>query len=40
MVQSLVRKEDASLKLMGYAREHGLRPELSKETNKELSELF
>ncbi len=39
MVQSLVKKEDASLKLMGYAREHGLRPELSREHNKELKEL-
>jgi len=31
MVGTLVKKEDASLKLMGYARRHGVRPELSNE---------
>ncbi len=41
LIQSLIRKEDASLKLMGYAREHGLRPELSKEAKGvELPDLF
>jgi len=32
MVGTLVKKEDSSLRLMGYARRHGVRPELSKET--------
>lgn len=40
MVQSLVRKEDASLKLMGYAREHGLRPELSRDRPPSFDEPF
>lgn len=31
MVSTLVKKEDAALKLMGYARRHGMRPELSKD---------
>jgi len=31
LVNSFVKKEDASLRLMGYARKHGIRPELSKE---------
>lgn len=40
MIQALVRKEDASLKLMGYVRDTGLRPELSKEKEQELPDLF
>lgn len=30
LISTLIKKEDASMALMGYVREHGLRPELSK----------
>lgn len=30
LIQALIKKEDASMALMGYSREHGLRPELAK----------
>lgn len=30
LISALIKKEDASMALMGYSREHGLRPELSK----------
>lgn len=40
MISALIRKEDASMKLMGYSRDLGLRPELSKEgSNAEANEL-
>ena len=31
LISALIKKEDASMALMGYSREHGLRPELAKE---------
>jgi hypothetical protein len=30
LISALIKKEDASMALMGYSREHGLRPELAK----------
>lgn len=40
IISSLIKKEDASMKLMGYAREQGMRPELSKEVVQAPEDLF
>lgn len=40
VIQALIKKEDASLQLMGYARQHGLRPELSGRKIQDKDDIF